>query len=48
MILDSKFNLKLANFTLSTYDRSEINRPGRCGTPGFMASEIYDHMIYDG
>jgi serine/threonine protein kinase len=55
LLLDSNFNLKVADFGLSALDAESSLEPGdrmwlrtECGTRGYMAPEILAHQSYQG
>ena len=45
ILFDEENNLKIADFSLSDYYEGGLK--GICGTPGYMAPEIFSHDIYD-
>lgn len=45
ILFDDENNLKIADFSLADYYEDGLN--GICGTPGYMAPEIFSQELYD-
>ena len=45
ILFDSENNLKIADFSLA--DHYEDGLKGICGTPGYMAPEVFSHELYN-